>query len=171
MTHEPAPKLSHNSLLVQHGALEEFTQVFKEQWHRGFEKYGGNLHTFNGRDAGNDAFQELADAVAYVMQLRMENQWLKSELQEKYFIMEGLVQQNEYLEAASRWTETGRLMQEILGTLPVSKGSITIIPTGEAGILIRTVVWGTIGTSLFCPSLNGGLKGALDTIHKETQQE
>ena len=91
------PINNEESELVQLKALEEFTQVFKKQWLKGREKYGTNLTTFNGRDAGNDAMQELADAVAYVMQLRMENRWLKSELNMQQINMEAMQVEINYL--------------------------------------------------------------------------
>jgi len=40
--------------------------------HFGLEKYGTTLMTHNGRDAIEDARQELGDALQYVMQAKME---------------------------------------------------------------------------------------------------
>ena len=52
--------------------------TFNHQVEKGRETYGTELMTFNGRDAGADAMQELADAVQFVTQLRMENEYLRA---------------------------------------------------------------------------------------------
>ena len=38
----------------------------------GIEKYGQELHTFNGRDARKDAEEEILDCLQYVTQLGLE---------------------------------------------------------------------------------------------------
>jgi hypothetical protein len=80
MPHEPMPVETAASSFVQARAINMFNRIYNEQWARGAAKYGTELKTFNGRDAGNDAMQELADAVAYVMQLILENNWLREEV-------------------------------------------------------------------------------------------
>lgn len=163
MAHEPQPVSNPNSQRVQLEALEEFTQVFKEQWKRGVDKYGTSLTTFNGRDAGNDAFQELADAVAYVMQLRMENEWLKAQLNTKAIVQE--------YASCPRWEETGRLMQEILGSLKPRIGNIVVIPYGDGRVLIRTKINTLSGFTVGGGELNEILAQVEQMVHKETQQE
>jgi hypothetical protein len=77
VTHEPMPVETNISFPVQDDALQLFIDVFTEQKLRGEVKYGTPLMAFNGRSAFNDLFQELADAVAYAMQLHMEHMYLK----------------------------------------------------------------------------------------------
>lgn len=50
----------------------EFNSTLDERVRRGIETYGRTLETFNGRDAGRDAWEELVDLAQYVMQLRLE---------------------------------------------------------------------------------------------------
>lgn len=45
---------------------------FDAQFKKGLAKYGIPLHTFNGRDAFEDAMQETVDGVMYLNQLRLE---------------------------------------------------------------------------------------------------
>lgn len=57
-------------------AYADFARIFREQLEKGEKKYGTVLKTFNQRDPGEDAFQELVDLSQYVEQLRMERQAL-----------------------------------------------------------------------------------------------
>ncbi len=55
-------------------AKAAYDTVFEKQIKKGIEKYGVVLNTFNGRDAGQDAVEELVDLSVYITQLRMEHQ-------------------------------------------------------------------------------------------------
>ena len=69
---EPMPITNSESRPVQPEAIKRFTETFTAQWAKGRVKYGSDLMTHNGRDAGNDALQEACDLVAYIVQMRME---------------------------------------------------------------------------------------------------
>jgi len=81
--HEPMPTKDDRSQPVQDTALQKFIETFSSQWQRGKEKYGTDLMTFNGRSALNDALQELADLLAYVVQMGMELEYYKAKDEEK----------------------------------------------------------------------------------------
>jgi len=68
---------------VQLPALLEFIKVLLQQWHKGKQKYGHDLETFNGRNVFADAKQELADAWVYIIQAEMENKELRRRLYDK----------------------------------------------------------------------------------------
>ena len=55
-------------------AKAAYDAVFDKQIKKGMDKYGVVLSTFNGRDAGQDATEELVDLSVYLTQLRMEHQ-------------------------------------------------------------------------------------------------
>ncbi len=55
-------------------AKASYDTVFDKQINKGMDKYGVVLSTFNGRDAGQDAVEELVDLSVYLTQLRMEHQ-------------------------------------------------------------------------------------------------
>lgn len=54
-------------------AKADYEKTFDRQIEKGMEKYGVVLKTFNGRDAGKDAFEELVDLSVYLEQLRLEH--------------------------------------------------------------------------------------------------
>lgn len=51
---------------------ELFPVVLDKQVAKGEKKYGVRLHTWNGRDAAQDAREELVDGFQYLTQLTME---------------------------------------------------------------------------------------------------
>ena len=55
-------------------AKAAYDTVFEKQIKKGMDKYGVVLSTFNSRDAGQDAVEELVDLSVYLTQLRMEHQ-------------------------------------------------------------------------------------------------
>ena len=55
-------------------ANAEYNNTFERQIAKGMDKYGVVLSTFNDRDAGKDAIEELVDLSVYLTQLRMEHQ-------------------------------------------------------------------------------------------------
>jgi hypothetical protein len=57
-------------------AIEKFRQTFDAQVAAGFEKYGTRLQTFNGRNAANDAREEVADLLQYMTQVELERDTL-----------------------------------------------------------------------------------------------
>jgi hypothetical protein len=57
---------------VTKSAVDAIVSAITSQAEKGQAQYGSPLMTFNGRDAGQDAIEELADATVYVQQLRME---------------------------------------------------------------------------------------------------
>ncbi len=59
---------------VLNEAKKDLDVTFGTQMQKGMEKYGVVLKTFNGRDPGRDAFEELIDLSVYLEQLRMEHQ-------------------------------------------------------------------------------------------------
>ena len=58
---------------VAENAFADYENTFARQLEKGMTKYGVVLKTFNGRDAGKDAFEELVDLSVYLEQLRMEH--------------------------------------------------------------------------------------------------
>ena len=84
-TPEPPPELSEESQPVFPFILEELrnakrsaadanwlADLLEERRNFGLKKYGQELHTHNGRDAIEDARQELGDLVVYLTQASME---------------------------------------------------------------------------------------------------
>lgn len=77
MNEQPQPRPNdgesmHDAVIAQ---LEERKRI-------GIERYSTILQTFNGRDAGRDLIEELADAMVYAMQLQRENEQLRAALHE-----------------------------------------------------------------------------------------
>lgn len=54
-------------------AADDIVKLLEERRQFGLEKYGIELHTFNGRNAVEDIRQELGDLIIYFAQLIMEN--------------------------------------------------------------------------------------------------
>ncbi len=52
--------------------LKEVIKDLKGREKLGVKKYGVKLHTFNGRDALQDLYEELLDAAQYIKQVMME---------------------------------------------------------------------------------------------------
>lgn len=52
---------------------ERFNNDLTERERRGIETYGRSLQSHNGRDAGQDAWEELIDLAQYLEQLRIEH--------------------------------------------------------------------------------------------------
>ena len=50
----------------------QLLELVEQRKERGRQTYGGELMTHNGRDAARDAIEELADALVYLWQRRME---------------------------------------------------------------------------------------------------
>lgn len=59
--------------------LRLFPKLLSAQMTKGIRTYGHTLKTFNGRDAGQDAAEELIDAFCYLVQLQMEHRDLLAE--------------------------------------------------------------------------------------------
>lgn len=59
-------------LLARRENAGQLDALFAERRAKGLEAYGHPLSTWNGRDALKDAFEELADAVLYFEQARLE---------------------------------------------------------------------------------------------------
>ena len=57
---------------------DDLIRAFEESKRIGIERYGQPLHTFNGRDAGRDATEELVDLFVYLRQLRLEHAALRA---------------------------------------------------------------------------------------------
>ena len=74
---QPMPK-DGKEIVMPH-LVEEFNQMAKLRYEVGIERYGTPLKIFNGRDAGQDAAEELFDLAIYLKQLRMEKKSLEAE--------------------------------------------------------------------------------------------
>ena len=61
-------------------ARAEFLRLLDQQEAKGVETYGRTLQAGNGRDALQDAAEELVDAFKYLQQARMENAQLQADL-------------------------------------------------------------------------------------------
>ena len=61
-------------------ARDEFLRLLDQQEAKGVETYGVTLQAGNGRDALQDAAEELVDAFKYLQQARMENAQLQADL-------------------------------------------------------------------------------------------
>jgi len=82
---EPKPIMTKNSKNVPdnlinflHNNFSNSESIFLcnqilDRMNFGIKKYGTALHSFNGRDAVNDANQELIDAIQYIFQAHLEN--------------------------------------------------------------------------------------------------
>jgi hypothetical protein len=60
-------------------AINLIISLLNERKLFGIEKYGTELHTFNGRNAAEDIRQELGDLIIYFAQLVMENKTEEAE--------------------------------------------------------------------------------------------
>lgn len=78
MTEQNLPTESAQSEAVEPHVLEELARMISERTQKGIETYGRPLSTFNGRDAAQDALEEIADAFQYVMQLKQERDALRN---------------------------------------------------------------------------------------------
>src|ERR1044072_6814317 len=58
-----------------------FEQMSDDRWEIGIERYGKSLATWNGRDCGRDAMEELFDAMMYVQQGIMERRDIARKLE------------------------------------------------------------------------------------------
>lgn len=67
---QPLPTAGRES--VPEHTLANFRSGLAEQNRKGIAKYGSGLMTWNGRDAGVDAWEELIDLAQYLTQLRLE---------------------------------------------------------------------------------------------------
>lgn len=109
---EPAPQAGQVSVPDQ--ALADFNRVWHEQSAKGQARYGTVLQTFNGRDAGHDAQQELVDAFQYVTQLRLEH----AEALQLLTVMTVWLQQQQHKATVYENVYQGRLIaraEQILG--------------------------------------------------------
>lgn len=83
-TPEPPPsgdgELVSMSLLVALECHPELHQLVLERDAFGRSKYGTGLRCCNGRDALNDARQEIGDCLQYLWQARMEGKEIGAEL-------------------------------------------------------------------------------------------
>jgi hypothetical protein len=76
---QPLPIDTERSQPVESHVLAELQRMISERTAKGIETYGKPLSTFNGRDAGQDLLEEIADAFQYAMQLNMEIDRLRLE--------------------------------------------------------------------------------------------
>jgi hypothetical protein len=67
---QPLPKPGQAPVTSE--AILSLTETIVGQSAKGQQKYGRELETFNGRDAGQDALEELADLAVYLTQMRLE---------------------------------------------------------------------------------------------------
>ena len=51
---------------------EDFLRLIRQRRQYGLNKYGTELMTHNGRNSFEDAFQEIGDCMAYVVQAKLE---------------------------------------------------------------------------------------------------
>lgn len=71
MSDQPMPTAGRQD--VPPAVYEAFNATLIRQDRKGRQKYGTPLQTHNGRDAGEDAWQELVDLAQYLTQLRLEH--------------------------------------------------------------------------------------------------
>ena len=79
-----------NQQIVHHDTWHMLSRTLTRQINKGLTKYGVVLKTWNGRDAGIDAMEELVDAFQYVVQLWLENQDLQKQVKELEDTIESL---------------------------------------------------------------------------------
>ncbi len=102
MNNQPMPVNNPNSKPVEARYLLDLVGTTDKQYSKGIETYNTPLMTHNGRDAGQDALDELVDAGRYITQLRME----KEELEERVKELEADLTEMTYLEDhAFYWVE------------------------------------------------------------------
>lgn len=75
---QPLPRLGLTKV-IDHLCMDEKNRLnlvvlsdLRERAEFGKEKYGVYLHTWNGRDAMMDAYQEVLDAIMYTRQAQLE---------------------------------------------------------------------------------------------------
>ncbi len=78
MTDQPAPVGGRQD--VTPVVRQRFMETLERQEAKGIATYGVTLGTFNGRDAGRDAWEELVDLAQYVTQLELECADLRAEI-------------------------------------------------------------------------------------------
>jgi hypothetical protein len=66
---QPEPKPNDKALVI-----ERVMQQLREREAKGLRTYGTRLQPFNGRDALQDALEEVLDAAMYLMQAIMERE-------------------------------------------------------------------------------------------------
>lgn len=76
---QPLPTPGHGESM--HDLVAEILQARKEI---GIERYNSILQAFNGRDAGQDAIEEVLDLSVYLMQWNVEMTWLRYKLNVLY---------------------------------------------------------------------------------------
>jgi len=79
---QPMPSVTPNSKPVEERYVVDWVNTKDKQYRKGIETYNTPLMTNNGRDAGQDALDELVDAGRYITQLRMENEQLKVKIED-----------------------------------------------------------------------------------------
>ena len=71
---------------VAESLKQRFAEWIDKRTERGVAKYGHPLSTFNGRDAGQDAMEELLDFCQYqqqrILELEAQVVWFKEEMEE-----------------------------------------------------------------------------------------
>jgi hypothetical protein len=79
VSEQPAPTPGHENVMNE--ARRRLMQALDEREKKGLETYGRPLETFNGRDALQDAEEELLDRYVYLLQARMEREELRAEIE------------------------------------------------------------------------------------------
>ncbi len=70
MTSQPMPCPGQEDVLPE--VVQRFNRDILARDRQGRITYGRGLQTWNGRDAGQDAWEELLDALQYLCQLQLE---------------------------------------------------------------------------------------------------
>lgn len=79
---QPMPSNSPNSEPIEQRFMVDWVEAKYRQYWKGIKTYNTPLMTHNGRDAGQDALDELVDAGRYITQLRMEKEALEEKVME-----------------------------------------------------------------------------------------
>lgn len=79
---QPMPHTYPNSRPIEDRYITDWHATRKHQYNQGLRTYNTPLMTHNGRDAGQDALDELVDAGRYITQLRMEKEALEARVKE-----------------------------------------------------------------------------------------
>jgi len=87
---QPTPSNSPNSKPIEERYIVDWGETRYKQYKKGLETYNTPLMTHNGRDAGQDALDELVDAGRYITQLRMEKEALEARVRELENTIENL---------------------------------------------------------------------------------
>jgi hypothetical protein len=107
------PKPQPGKEPVTDRAIRESVGMIRSQQKRGMARYGSELMTWNGRDAGQDAQEELADLTVYLTQMRME----RADMQQRISELEARCVELE------RERDTWRDIQEV--SVPVGENTPT----------------------------------------------